>query len=84
MKPQTITEEMIIKIVNQVKQYDKQGIINLDVGQALIVMLTITHIFKFEMDYQKQWHKKYEGQLQKELEQFKTEQGIRNGCDRKE
>ncbi len=54
------------------------GKINLDIEQALIVMLSITHFLKFEMDHQKALYDKHNDRMVKELEDFKKAEGITN------
>lgn len=84
MEKQILTNEKINEIVGLAQQKYYDGIVNMDVDQALMIMLKITHYFKFEMDYQKQWYSKYNDRINRELEQFKTEQGIKNGQDESE
>jgi len=81
MEKQILTKEKIIGIIYQAQQVRYDGIINIDVEQALLIMLKITHYFKFHMDYQIQWFTKHKERVDKELKQFKAEQGIKNFQD---
>lgn len=84
MELQIITNEKINEIAGLAQQKYYDGIINLDVEQALMIMLKITHYFKYEMDYQKQWYTKYKDRTNRELEHFRTEHGIKNRQDESE
>jgi hypothetical protein len=79
-----LSEEKINKIVDLAEQTYYNGIINMDIEQSLMVMLSITHYFKFEMDYKIQWYTKNKDRMDKEVEQFKAEQGIKDLWDEKE
>ena len=76
-----LSDVKINEIIALSEQRYYDGIIKLDVEQALIIMLSVTHFFKFAMDYQRKWYTKYEVRMNKEVEQFKAEQGILNGRD---
>jgi hypothetical protein len=76
MNTHIISEETINKIVCSSNEIYFEGIINMNVEQALIVMLKITRLFKFNMDYQIQWYSKHQFRIENELERFKVEQGI--------
>jgi hypothetical protein len=84
MEQQILTNEKINEIVGLAQQKYYDGIINMDVDQALMIMLKITHYFKFEMDDQKQWYLKYNDRINRELEQFRADQGINNFQDEME
>ena len=79
-----LREEKIEKICNLGIKSSYDGTINLDVEQALIIMLQITHLFKSRMDYQSQCYKKNANPMQKDVEQFKAESNIKNKWDEKE
>ena len=81
MNTQYLSDVKINEIISLSEQRYYDGTIKLDVEQALIVMLSITHFFKFAMDCQREWDTKYEDRMNREVEQFKTEQGILNGRD---
>jgi hypothetical protein len=81
MNKQSLPEETINEIVCPSCELYFEGIINMNVEQALTVMIKITHFFKFVMDYQREWYTKYEDRMNREVEQFKAEQGILNGRD---
>jgi hypothetical protein len=66
---------LIIDLANK-KYYD--GKINMEVEQALMMMLSITHFFKFQMDYQKEWYNKHRNRMDNELEDFKNKESITN------
>ena len=79
MNKQYLSDVKINEIIALSEQRYYDGTIKIDVEQALIVMLSITHFFKFAMDYQRGWYTKYEDRINREVEQFKAEQGISNG-----
>jgi hypothetical protein len=79
-----ISKEKTEEIIRLGNECHYNGIIKMDVEQALIVMLHITHIFKLRMDQQKKWYKKYEDRINREVEQFKADQGIRDFLDENE
>ncbi|MBK8884040.1 MAG: hypothetical protein IPN67_17195 [Bacteroidales bacterium] len=81
MNAQYLSDVKINEIIALSDQRYYDGTIKMDVEQALIIMLSITHFFKFAMDYQSEWYTKYEGRMNREVEQFKAEQGILNGKD---
>jgi hypothetical protein len=81
MNTQYLSDVKINEIIAQSEQRYYNGTIIMDVEQALIIMLSITHFFKFKMDYQSKWYSKYENRMNREVEQFKAEQGILNGKD---
>lgn len=81
MNTQYLSDVKINEIISQSEQRYYDGTIKLDVEQALIIMLSITHFFKFAMDYQRGWYTKYEDRMNREVEQFKAQQGILNGRD---
>ncbi len=81
MNTQYLSDVKINEIIAQSEQKYYNGTIIMDVEQALIIMLSITHFFKFKMDYQSKWYSKYENRMKREVEQFKAEQGILNGKD---
>ena len=67
--------DLIIDLANK-KYYD--GTINMEVEQALIVMLSITHFFKFQMDYQKEWYDRHRNRMDNELKDFMKKENITN------
>ncbi|MBN1183363.1 MAG: hypothetical protein JXB49_13810, partial [Bacteroidales bacterium] len=73
---QILSEVWIDHILDLATQRYFAGKINLDIEQALIVMLSITHFFKFEMDHMKAWYEKNNDLMEKELEDFKKAEGI--------
>ena len=79
-----LSEEKIDKIIDLGNECCYNGAINMNVEQSLTVMLQIAHLFKLHMDYQRQWYKKHEDRLNREIEQFKAEQGIRDFLDENE
>jgi hypothetical protein len=79
-----LSEEKIDKIIGLGNECCYNGEINMDEEQSLIVMLQIAHLFKLHMDYQRQWYKIHEDRLNREIEQFKAEQGIRDFLDEDE
>jgi len=79
-----LSEEKIDKIIGLGNECCYNGEINMDEEQSLIVMLQIAHLFKLHMDYQRQWYKIHEDRLNREIEQFKAEQGIRDFLDENE
>jgi hypothetical protein len=81
MNTQYLSDVKINEIIALSEQRYYDGTIKLDVEQALIIMLSITHFFKFAMDYQRGWDTKYEDRMNREVEQFKAQQGILNGRD---
>lgn len=50
-----ISKEKTEEIIRLANECHYNGIIKMDVEQALIVMLHVTHIFKLRMDQQKKW-----------------------------
>jgi len=78
MEQQILTKEKITEILDLADTVRYDGIINIDVEQALLIMLKITFHFKYEMDYQIQWFAKHKERVDKELKQFMAEQGIKN------
>lgn len=81
MNKQIIPETTINKIVCSSCELYFEGMINMNVEQALRVMLNITRFFKFNMDYQMQWNSKHQARLENELEHYKIEQGIKDWKD---
>lgn len=67
--------DLIIDLARK-KYYD--GTINMEVEQALMVMLSITHFFKFQMDYQIEWYDKHRNRMDNELEDFMKKENITN------
>ncbi len=67
--------DLIIDLARK-KYYD--GTINMEVEQALMVMLSITHFFKFQMDYQIEWYDKHRSRMDNELEDFMKKENISN------
>lgn len=73
-----LTESKINLIIDRASNKYYAGTINMEVEQALIVMLSITHFFKFQMDYQKEWYNKNRNRMDNELEDFKNKENITN------
>ncbi len=84
MNTQILSEEKINKIVGLAKQRYYEGIINMDVEQAVMVMLQITHFFKREMDYKMEWNSKHKDRMNHEVEHLKSEQRIGEGYEESE
>jgi hypothetical protein len=73
-----LTERQINSIIDRAREKYNDGTINLEVEQALMVMLSITHFFKFQLDYQKEWYDKHRNRMDKELVDFKKKENITN------
>ncbi len=81
MNTHIIPEETINEIVCPSCELYFEGIINMNVEQALIVMLKITRFFKFNMDHQMQWHSKYQVRMVNNVEHYKIELSIKDWKD---
>jgi len=73
-----LNESQINLIIEHANKKYYTGTINLEVEQALMVMLSITHFFKIQMDYQKKWYDKHWNRMDRELEDFKNKENITN------
>jgi hypothetical protein len=73
-----LTKRKINSIIDLAREKHYYGTINMEVEQALMVMLSITHFFKFQMDYQKEWCDKHGNRMDRELEDFKKLENITN------
>jgi len=76
-----LSRERINNIINKSRERYHGKIIENNVEQALTIMLSITHFFKFKVDNQTEWYEKHKERMEMELEQFKLQQGIKTWKD---
>lgn len=76
MSNKIIAESKIDLIIDRANNKFYAGAINMEVEQALMVMLSITHFFKLQMDYQKEWYDKHGNRMNIELQDFKKKENI--------
>lgn len=73
-----LTERQVNLIIEHASKKYYAGTINMEVEQALMVMLSITHFFKYHIDYQKEWYDKHGNRMDRELKDFKKKENIAN------
>jgi hypothetical protein len=78
---QILSERRIDHILDLSIQRYYADKINLDIEQALTIMLSITHFFKLEMDHKVNWYNKHANRVEKEIEDFKKVEGIKDWWD---